>query len=243
MCVQYSLENETAEEFSIRFEACKPQQLLSWAIDRFGPRISLACSFGVEDIVLVDMLTRLTDKARIFVLDTGRLHEETYNTMDRCRNRYGIEFDVYSPKADDLQGLLRAKGPFSFYDSIENRHECCHIRKVEPLKRALAETDHWVTGLRRQQSVTRSLLPKVELDLTHNGIFKLNPLAAWTEEQVWHYAKEENIPYNRLHDQGFPSIGCAPCTRAIRIGEDVRAGRWWWESPEHKECGLHVARA
>jgi len=243
MCVQYSLENETPEELAVRFEACPPEALLAWAVDRFGPRISLSCSFGgMEGIVLLDMLTKLTDDPRVFVLDTGRLHEETYRTMDRCRARYGIELEVYTPKAESLQNLLRSKGPFSFYDSVENRLECCNIRKVEPLRRALSETDHWVTGLRRGQSITRTQLPKVQLDLAHGGIFKLNPLADWTQEQVWEYAKRENIPYNKLHDQGYPSVGCAPCSRAVLPGEDIRAGRWWWESPEHKECGLHVAR-
>jgi phosphoadenosine phosphosulfate reductase len=243
MCVQLSLENETAEDLSVRFEACKPEALLQWATNRFGPKITLACSFGgVEGIIVLDMLSKMRVSPRVFVLDTGRLHEETYRTMERCRERYGIELEVFTPRADPLQSLLRKKGPFSFYDSVENRQECCFIRKVEPLRRALAETDHWVTGLRRQQSITRHQLPKVENDVEHGSIFKLNPLADWTDEQVWEYAKRENIPYNKLHDQGYPSVGCAPCSRAVLPGEDIRAGRWWWESAENKECGLHVVR-
>ncbi len=216
------------------------QELVRWAHHKFGSRLKLACSFGAEDIVLIDMITQTTDAPRIFVLDTGRLHEETYRTIERCREFFGIEFEIYSPDTQALQQLVSKKGPFSFYESIDNRHECCGIRKVEPLRRALADADAWITGLRRQQSVTRTELPFVEVDESHRGIFKLNPLAGWSVDQVWEYIKERRLPYNKLHDQGFPSIGCEPCTRAIKPGEDIRAGRWWWESPEHKECGLHV---
>jgi len=216
------------------------EALVRWAHDQFGSRLTLACSLGAEDIVLLDMLCDVTDSPRVFVLDTGRLHEETYRTIERCRERFGIEFEVYSPREVPLQNLLRQKGPLSFYESIENRHECCGIRKVEPLQRALADVDAWMTGLRRQQSITRSELPTIENDEAHRGIWKLNPLANWSEEQLWSHIRERGLPYNKLHDLGYPSIGCEPCTRAIKPGEDIRAGRWWWESPEHKECGLHV---
>lgn len=228
------------EELNQRFEPLTPQDLLRWALETYGRDVALACSFGAEDVALVDMLARLDATARIFVLDTGRLHEETYQVMDRCRERYGIEFEIYNPQTADLQAMLRTKGPLSFYESIENRKECCGIRKVEPLRRALSDKRAWITGLRRAQAVTRVSLPKIEVDDTHGGILKLNPLATWSEEDVWQYIRVNGVPYNKLHDQGFPSIGCAPCTRAIRPGEDVRAGRWWWESPELKECGLHV---
>jgi len=221
-------------------EGATAEEILRWAFDTFGNEVSIACSFGAEDVVLVDMAAKIDPKAKFFVLDTGRLHQETYDVMERCRTKYGVEFDVYTPDTARLQQLLREKGPNSFYNSIEDRKDCCGIRKVEPLQRALADRKAWITGLRRTQAVTRGTLPIVEIDETHHGIFKINPLASWSEEDIWAYIRAHNVPYNRLHDQGFPSIGCAPCTRAIRPGEDLRAGRWWWESPEHKECGLHV---
>jgi len=232
-----------AADLSDRFENLTPQDLLRWAVDEFGCSVSMACSFGAEDVALVDMLAKIDRKARIFVLDTGRLHPETYEVMEKCRLRYGIEFETYFPQTTAAENLLRQKGPFSFYNSIEDRKECCFIRKVEPLQRALKGNEAWITGLRRAQAVTRTRLPKVEVDETHNGIFKLNPLADWTEEMVWEYIRANKVPYNNLHDQGFPSIGCAPCTRAIQVGEDLRAGRWWWENPEQKECGLHIKKA
>lgn len=223
-----------------QFEALPPQALLKWAVEQFGDRMALACSFGAEDVALVDMLVKVTPQPRIFVLDTGRLHQETYDVMERCRQRYHIEFEVYFPQTALVEQLLRTKGANSFYLSVENRKECCHIRKVEPLGRALQGLQAWITGLRRQQAVTRAGIPKIEVDEAHGGILKLNPLADWSKEQVWEYIRAHNVPYNALHDKGFPSIGCAPCTCAIQPGEDIRAGRWWWETPEQKECGLHV---
>jgi phosphoadenosine phosphosulfate reductase len=232
-----------AASLAARFETEEPQEILRWALDEFGRDVALACSFGAEDMVLVDLLARTGRNARIFVLDTGRLHEETYAVMEAARRRYGIEFEVYFPETRAVQDLLRSKGPASFYESIENRKQCCMIRKVEPLRRALTGQKAWITGLRRAQAVTRLDLPKVEIDESHDGILKLNPLADWSEEQVWSYIRTNGVPYNELHDKGFPSIGCSPCTRAVQAGEDVRAGRWWWENPEHKECGLHLKQA
>ena len=153
--------------------------------------------------------------------------------------KYGIEFKVFFPERDKIESLIERKGPNSFYSSIENRKECCYIRKVEPLSRALDGLQAWITGLRREQSVTRNGVPKVEIDPAHGNILKLNPLADWTNEQVWNYIKIHQVPYNELHDKGYPSIGCTPCTRAVKLGEDLRAGRWWWEAPELKECGIH----
>ena len=219
--------------------AAEPEQVLRSAIETYGDRVSLACSFGAEDMVLMDMLCRITDSPRIFFLDTGRLHQETYDLMAVAMQRYGISFEAYFPETDALEALIRAKGPNSFYDSVEDRKECCRIRKVEPLARALTGLDAWITGLRRSQSVTRLDMQTVETDEAHGGILKINPLADWSEEDVWDYIRTNAVPYNALHDKGFPSIGCAPCTRAIEVGEDLRAGRWWWELPEHKECGLH----
>jgi phosphoadenosine phosphosulfate reductase len=217
------------------------EAVIDWVVDRFGVQsVALACSFGAEDVVLVDIIARHHRNLPIFVLDTGRLHQETYDVMDRCRERYGLDFEIYNPQTIPLQAMLRERGPNSFYRSVDDRKTCCEIRKVEPLRRALAGREAWITGLRREQSVTRTSLAKIERDDAHGGIAKLNPLADWTEERVWEYIRAHDVPYNALHDRGFPSIGCAPCTRAIHPGEDVRAGRWWWESPEHKECGLHL---
>jgi phosphoadenosine phosphosulfate reductase len=175
----------------------------------------------------------------IFALDTGRLNEETYEVADAITDRYGIRIDWYFPKNEAVEKLEREKGLHSFRESLENRHECCGIRKVEPLGRALAGLAGWVTGLRREQSVTRTDLAAIEIDESHGGILKLNPLLEWSEEQVWDYATQHHVPVSRLYDQGYRSIGCAPCTRAVAPGEHARAGRWWWEDPEHKECGLH----
>ena len=182
---------------------------------------------------------KLEPGIRILTLDTGRLNEETYEVMDAVRCKYGVTIESYFPNAHDVEDLERTKGFYSFRESVENRKECCGIRKVEPLRRALKGLDAWITGLRRAQSVTRTDLQKIELDEAHPGLYKINPLADWSEKDVWGYIKKNEVPYNRLHDAGYPSIGCAPCTRAVKPGEDIRAGRWWWENPEHKECGIH----
>lgn len=232
---------EISEIFEVNreFEDTEPQTILEWGITKFKDTISLACSFGAEDVVLLDMLSKIPARFQVFVLDTGRLPQETYNVMEQCRKKYGIEFKVFFPERDKIQSLIERKGPNSFYSSIENRKECCYIRKVEPLSRALDGLQAWITGLRREQSVTRNGVPKVEIDPAHGNILKLNPLADWTNEQVWNYIRAHQVPYNELHDKGYPSIGCAPCTRAVKLGEDLRAGRWWWEAPELKECGIH----
>lgn len=216
--------------------------ILSYALEIFHPRLSLASSFGLEDVALIHALTNIRGDVRVFALDTGRLPEETYECADRIRSRYGVEIEWYFPRADKVEALERNKGLYSFRESVENRIECCGIRKVEPLNRALQDVDAWITGQRREQSVTRKKLDVLEQDGGHGGIWKFNPLADWTLDDVWSYVRQHNIPYNRLHDHGYPSIGCAPCTRAIAPGEDQRAGRWWWENPEHKECGLHIRK-
>jgi phosphoadenosine phosphosulfate reductase len=203
-----------------------------------GP-VRLASSFSVEDIVLIDLIQHWQLPIGIFAIDTGRLNEETYEVADAIARRYGVKIDWYFPQAPAVEALEKEKGLFSFRESLENRHECCRIRKIEPLGRALANLGGWVTGLRREQGVTRSEIAALEIDAAHGNIVKFNPLLDWSEAEVWDYAERERLPVNRLHQQGYPSIGCAPCTRAIQPGEDVRAGRWWWENPEHKECGLH----
>ncbi len=222
------------------FEKLSAVALLQWALKNFFPKIALASSFGAEDVVLIDILAKLDPKIRIFTLDTGRLNEETYEVMDKIRRKYQISIESYFPDFQKVEKLEREKGFYSFRESVENRKECCAIRKVEPLNRALKGLDAWITGIRREQSVTRTTIRKIEKDEGHEGLIKINPLADWSQEDVWNYIKKNSVPYNRLHDLGYPSIGCSPCTRAIKSGEDIRAGRWWWENPEHKECGIHV---
>jgi phosphoadenosine phosphosulfate reductase len=191
--------------------------------------------------VLLDLLHRLDPAARVFSLDTGRIPQETYDLMDRVRDRYGTSIEVVFPRAEDVEGMVRKDGLNLFYESIEKRQQCCRIRKVEPLRRYLAGVDAWVSGLRREQNVTRAETPKVMIDDAAGGIVKINPVADWTHEEVWKYIRRHNVPVNRLHAQGYPSVGCAPCSRAIEEGENPRAGRWWWEEPDTKECGIHIS--
>ncbi len=214
--------------------------ILRWALGRFGDRIALASSFGAEDVVLIDLLAGLTPRPRVFTLDTGRLPQATYDVIQAVRARYGIEVEVFFPQAAAVEAMVREAGPNLFYESIEARRRCCGVRKVEPLGRALAGLDAWITGLRREQAVTRGGTPKAEVEAS--GRVKIAPLADWSREQVWAYIRERRVPYNALHDRGYPSIGCEPCTRPVAPGEDERAGRWWWERPETKECGLHAPR-
>jgi len=216
-----------------------PQEILRTAIEAAHGAVSLACSFSVEDIVIIDMAVKLGLPMGIFALDTGRLNEETYEVAKAVAEYYHVRIDWYFPKREAVERLEREKGVFSFRESLDNRHECCRIRKVEPLGRALGGLTGWVTGLRREQSITRNGFSPIELDDANGGILKINPLIDWSEEQVWEYARLHNVPVSRLHDQGYRSIGCAPCTRPVASGEHARAGRWWWEDPEHKECGLH----
>lgn len=220
------------------FESKSATEILQWVTTSHN-RVGLASSFGLEDMVLIDMVSKLEKKVTLFTLDTGRLHEETYETMERVRSKYGMTIHAYYPSKEDVERLTSQKGFYSFKESLENRKECCRIRKVEPLKRALSNLDAWVTGLRREQSVTRTDIPKVMDDPDHPPLVKVSPLADWTTGQVMDYLERNKVPTNPLHKKNYPSIGCAPCTRPILPGEDVRAGRWWWENPEHKECGLH----
>lgn len=221
-----------------RLQGKPPEEILRWAVDTYAPELAMASSFGAEDVALIDIFSQHGMKIRVFTLDTGRLHDETYALMEQIRIRYDLTIESYFPERDAVELLERDKGFYSFRESIENRKECCGIRKVQPLRRALTGLNAWVTGLRRDQAVTRTDTAAVEWDEA-NDMVKVNPLVEWTEEQVWDYVRAHEVPYNALHDQGFPSIGCAPCTRAIKPGEDVRAGRWWWENPDDKECGLH----
>lgn len=229
-------------ELTSDLEKRSPEEVLQWALDKFAPKLALACSFQAEESVLIDMMHRMVGSDfRIFTLDTGRLNQETYDCMDAIRERYGVCVEVYFPDAMKVQDMVRAHGLNLFYNSVELRKLCCGVRKVEPLNRALKELNAWMTGLRREQALTRADVRKVELDKDHGNIVKINPLVEWSYEQVWNYIRANNVPYNRLHNQGYPSIGCAPCTRAVKPGDDLRAGRWWWENPDTKECGLHIS--
>ena len=235
------LSEEEVQDLNRKFEGKPPQEVLEWALARFHPRLALASSFGAEDVVLIDMMWRLNSQARVFTLETLRLPTETYTVMDQIQARYEIEVEVLYPDLERVREMVEEHGFNLFYKSMEMRKLCCGIRKVEPLERALSDLDAWATGLRQDQAPTRTAVRKVEIDRGHGGMIKLNPLAEWSWEQVWEYIREHHIPYNELHDKGYPSIGCAPCTRAVKPGEDPRAGRWWWESdPAAKECGLHV---
>ncbi len=215
-----------------------PQEVLAVLAKRHPGKIAFSSSLGAEDQVITHMIADRTLPIRIFTLDTGRLFPETYDLIDITSKKYGIAIEVCFPDAMEVQNMVNQKGINLFYESVENRKQCCGIRKTAPLKKALQGMEIWISGLRRAQSVTRSELQLTEWD-DENGILKLQPLYDWSESQVWDYIKTHKVPYNTLHDKGFRSIGCQPCTRAVLPGEEVRAGRWWWEHPETRECGLH----
>lgn len=227
------------EQLAHEFESKSAHEILKWALHTFGSKIGLASSFGAEDVAVIDMMSKMDKSANVFTLDTGRLNQETYDVMDDVRAKYGIRINVFFPDQKEVEEMVKGLGMNLMYASVENRKLCCEIRKVHPLNRALASLDGWITGLRRDQAATRADTKKIEIDSSHGGIIKLNPIADWTSDMVWDYVRKNNVPYNKLHDMGYPSIGCEPCTRPIKIGEDPRAGRWWWESAANKECGLH----
>jgi len=229
---------ERAESLNRQFEGQDALGVLQWFLKEYKGKIALSSSMGAEDQVLTDMVMKIDPEIRIFTLDTGRLFYETYELIERTSLRYKKNIEVFFPSPADVEQMVNEKGINLFYQSVENRKECCRIRKVEPLKRAFHGLDVWICGLRRDQSATRTNNQLVEWDES-NGLIKLNPLINWSEQDVWNYIKAHGVPYNPLHDKGFPSIGCQPCTRAIEPGEDIRAGRWWWEHPETRECGLH----
>lgn len=225
-------------QWNKELSGASPQQVLAFFLEKFKGKIALSTSLGIEDQVLTQMVAEIDRSTRIFTLDTGRLFPEAYDLMDRTSKKYKINMEVFFPNAHEIEEMVAQKGINLFYDSIENRKLCCRLRKLVPLARAMQGLDVWITGLRREQSVTREDMQVVEWD-ENNNMLKINPLIDWTEQQAWDYVSEHKIPVNPLHKKGFASIGCQPCTRAIEPGEDVRAGRWWWENPETKECGLH----
>jgi phosphoadenosine phosphosulfate reductase len=236
------IEIANIRELAAAYAARHPREILALAVQEYAPRLAVSFS-GAEDVVLVDLAVRLGGKVRVFTLDTGRLHPETYQFIDKVREHYQIPIELFFPQTDVAEKLVREKGLFSFYR--DGHKECCGIRKVEPLRRALATLDAWVTGQRRDQSPgTRAQVPVVQLDPTFSfddpQLVKFNPLANWTSKQVWDYIRENNVPYNPLHERGFVSIGCEPCTRPVLPGQNERAGRWWWEDETKKECGLHA---
>ena len=229
---------EQVNELNARIHTA--QEALQWASDQLHPRVAKASSFGAEDAVIVDMMIKINPRFRFFTLDTGRLPQETYDVMDAVRKRYGINLEVMFPDTDEVEEMVRKKGLNLFYESVENRRLCCGIRKVHPINRMLGTLDGWITGLRQDQTETRRDAKIFEVDTQHNSILKINPLVDWTWDRLWEYIRANDVPYNKLLDAGYPSIGCAPCTRAVEAGQDARSGRWWWEHDTHKECGLHM---
>ena len=222
-----------------QFHDVSSQTVLEHLFINKQDNVALSSSFGAEDQVLTDMLLKINKNANIFTLDTGRLPYETYDVMDATNLKYGIKVNVFFPSNEDVEALYQTQGINGFYESVDNRKKCCFVRKMAPLKRALKNVDIWITGLRSSQSVTRESMQLFEFDEANN-VLKVNPLLHWSQEEIWEYITQNKVPFNKLHKLGYPSIGCAPCTRAVKEGEDIRSGRWWWENPEHKECGLHL---
>jgi phosphoadenosine phosphosulfate reductase len=236
-----TLNPQQIKTLAVEFADLAPQEIVDLALREYSPEVSISFS-GAEDVILIDIAAKIERPFRVFTLDTGRLHPETYQLIERVRERYGVAIETFFPKPDAVENLVREKGLFSFYR--DGHHECCAVRKVEPLKRALSSLQAWITGQRRDQSPgTRAAVPVVQVDPTfsqpHRQLVKFNPLANWTSGQVWAYIREHDVPYNTLHERGFVSIGCEPCTKAILPGQHEREGRWWWEEGTKKECGLH----
>jgi thioredoxin-dependent adenylylsulfate APS reductase len=234
-------EEAQIRDAAARFEHASAEEILSWALEQFHPRMAISAAGGADGMVIVDMAWRINPKVRVFTLDTGRLPPETYTLFEEVRDRYGINVEFEFPERVQVEELVNAKGPNLMYKSLENRLACCDIRKVLPLKRKLALLDAWVAGLRRDQWRTRKNVSKVELDKDHGGIVKINPVADWSSDDVWDYIRKNDVPYHQLFDEGYTSIGCAPCTRPVQPGESERAGRWWWEQETDKECGIHCS--
>jgi len=236
------LDELEAGELSIEFEGEEPETVLAWAIERFAPGLAISTSFQIDSVVLIDMAYAIDPSIPVFSVDTGRLPEETLELADRLRDRYpGLELTLVEPEPDEVAGMTGKHGVDLFKTSVDLRLLCCNVRKVRPLAKHLHGLDAWITGLRRDQWASRTNIRKVEIDHDHGAVVKLNPLAEWSEDEVWDYVRERDVPYHSLYDRGYKSIGCAPCTRAIGVDEPSRAGRWWWESNAPKECGIHCS--
>ena len=231
-----------AGELSIQFEGEEPEVLLAWAIEEFGDRLAISTSFQADSVALIDMAYNIDPAIKVFSIDTGRLPVETLELADALRLRYpGLDLNLIHPEPSEVIGMTGKHGPDLFKTSVDLRLLCCNVRKVRPLTKHLHTLDAWVTGLRRDQWASRTNIRKVELDHDHGAVIKLNPLAEWTEQEVWDYIRERDVPYHALYDQGYTSIGCAPCTRKVEEGAASRSGRWWWESGAPKECGIHCS--
>jgi len=229
---------EKIEQLNQQLEGKSPEEVLHYFLAEYKGKIALSSSLSIEDQVLTDLIVKADPSTRIFTLDTGRLFPETYSLIDKTNLKYNIHLEVMFPDHTEVEELVKKEGINLFYNGIDQRKACCRVRKLNPLKRAFEGLEVWICGLRNEQSITRQGVQLVEWD-DGNQLIKLNPLIHFTEAEVWEYIKKNHVPYNKLHDQGFPSIGCQPCTRAVKPGEDIRAGRWWWENPDQKECGLH----
>lgn len=236
-----TIDDQEAGELAVLYDDKEPQEVIRWALEEFHPRIGLSASFQAEDMVILDMMWRIRRDIRVFTLDTGRLPPETYELIDLVREKYQIPLQVLFPNPDEVEEMVNRHGVNLMYKEVEARLICCQIRKVRPLNRVLRELDAWFTGLRRWQWASRANIRKIELDHDHGAIVKVSPLADWTTDEVWAYIKENDVPYHKLYDKGYKSIGCAPCTRPVAPGEDSRAGRWWWEVNAPKECGIHCS--
>jgi len=230
-----------AEELNRKLQGKSTEEVITYFLSNYPGKVTLGSSLGAEDQVLLDIMSKCCTDFSVFTLDTGRLFPETYDLIDRTNKKYSMAIKLFFPDSGQVEEMINSKGINLFYDSIENRKLCCHVRKIEPLKKALPGNDIWVTGLRKDQSVNRFYTNLIEWSETYK-IIKVNPLLTWTENDVWTYIHRYDVPYNPLHDKGFPSIGCQPCTRAVKAGEDFRAGRWWWEAPDQNECGLHIEK-
>ncbi len=233
------LDDVEAGELAVEYDDQPPEAVLAWALERYGSRIALCTSFQAEGMVLLDMAWRIDPAVRVFTIDTGRQYQETYDLIDVVRERYKIPIEIYSPDTREVEAITRKHGPNLFYKAVPLRLLCCQVRKVHPLQRVLDGLDGWITGLRRETWASRSNIRKIEIDHDHGGIAKINPLADWTQEELWDYIRAHEVPSHKLYEQGFTSIGCAPCTRKTAPGEDPRGGRWWWETNAPKECGMH----
>jgi phosphoadenosine phosphosulfate reductase len=233
------LDEYDAGQLAIDFDDEPPEAVIEWALERWVSNAAICTSFQAEGMVILDMAWRIDPKVRVFTVDSGRLPQETYQIIELVREHYGINVEVCFPDARQVEGLVSKNGPNLFFKSVEARLRCCNVRKVEPIRRALEGLDAWITGLRREQWASRTNIRKIEIDHDHGGLAKISPLADWTYEEVWEYIHDYGVPYHPLYDQSYTSIGCAPCTRPTQPGEDLRAGRWWWETNAPKECGIH----
>lgn len=231
--------DEEVKRLNDEFEGSSPREVLEWASRNLGSGVALATSFQIQGMALLDMLVRTDPRARVFTLDTGRLPSQTYELMDRVRDRYGVNVEVLFPDKAEVEEMVARHGVNLFYKSVENRRLCCQVRKTNPLNGFLRTLDAWISSIRADQTEQRAGARKFEIDYLHGRMLKINPILDWTIERVWDYVRENDVPYNELHDMGYPSIGCAPCTRAVKEGDDPRAGRWWWERGSDKECGIH----